>query len=119
MPRARARGWHKARMGACAGARTKAQPLTPGQKSNHFGMVLGLFQRGLLVVVVLAKALQVGLVGKPCPVASVRNDMVYHRRLHPSAGLGTLPAERLLKEMCRPQPVAPDRQGIPPVPLNA
>lgn len=75
----------------------------------------------LLVVVMLAKALQVRWIHEQRPVAAVRHDVIYHRGtgtaarvargIHPRAHA----TERLPHQLLRPEPSRPYRQRVPGV----
>ena len=101
-----------------------AAPLRPGAQgcgisARLFPPLRHHFPRCFLVVMMLAQRLQVAFVGKPRPIAAVRDDVVSHRcpRAHPL--LCTLAAERFPQKLLRPKPVRPHRQTIPAVVLRA
>ena len=93
----------------------------PSRSGPLFAPIHQLLACRLLVVVMLAKALQVRWIHEQRPVAAVRHDVIHHRGtgtaarvargIHPRAHA----AERLPHQLLRPEPSRPYRQRVPGV----
>ena len=93
----------------------------PSRSGPLFAPIHQLLARRLLVVVMLAKALQVRWIHEQRPVAAVRHDVIHHRGtgtaarvargIHPRAHA----TERLPHQLLRPEPSRPYRQRVPGV----
>lgn len=105
-----------------AQARTGGRPSVPSFFPIfrlRFPPILPLISHGFTAVAGVAQTLQVAPVDEPVPDALVILHMVHVRGPRPHPSPSALPAERLQKQLSRPQIVRPDGQAVPVVPLRA
>jgi hypothetical protein len=77
------------------------------------------FSCSFLVVMILAKRLQIALVNKQSPYATMWLDVVNYGGLVPDTRLQTFLAEGLFHQLSWPQVAFPDRQAVPSMVIRA